>query len=130
MAPGARPPVRLSIPADARFLRVARLTAAAIAGDLDFTVEDIEDLRVAVDEACAVLIDGERSDDAVLDLAYREADGGLVIEGATTVGAGTVPELHVVAAEVLAMTADACDFATDERQRTFTLRKEPSGQGA
>lgn len=97
-------PVRLVIPARARFLRIARLTAAGIAGDLGFGLDAIEDLRVAVDEVCAVLIDAAIGD-AELELVYRATDEGLVIEGSCT-NSGAVPDLHPVAQELLAMTAD------------------------
>ena len=50
-------PIRLTIPADFRYLRLARVTAAAIAADLDFSVQDIDDVRVAVDELAALLIE-------------------------------------------------------------------------
>jgi serine/threonine-protein kinase RsbW len=97
-------PVRLVIPARARFLRIARLTAAGIAGDIGFGLDAIEDLRVAVDEVCAVLIDGTDGD-GELELVYRATDDGLVIEG-SCVNGGAVPDLHPVAQELLAMTAD------------------------
>ncbi|HEY6533683.1 MAG TPA: hypothetical protein VIY72_15345 [Acidimicrobiales bacterium] len=97
-------PVRLVIPARARFLRLARLTAAGIAGDLGFGLDAIEDLRVAVDEVCAALIDGVDGD-TELELVYQATSDGLVIEGTCTNGGG-VPELHPVARELLAMTAD------------------------
>lgn len=97
-------PVRLVIPAQARFLRLARLTAAGIAGDLGFGLEPIEDLRVAVDEVCAILIEGA-SDGAELELRYRITGEGLVIEGSCA-NPGAEPELHPVARELLAMTAD------------------------
>ena len=97
-------PVRLVIPAQARFLRLARLTAAGIAGDLGFGLEAIEDLRVAVDEAAAILIEGA-GDTAEIELVYRATDGGLVIEGSCE-NPGAEPEIHPVARELLAMTAD------------------------
>lgn len=97
-------PVRLVIPARARYLRLARLTAAGIAGDLGFGLEPIEDLRVAVDEVCAILIDGV-SDGVDLELTYTAADDGLVIEGSCT-NPGADPDPHPVARELLAMTAD------------------------
>jgi len=97
-------PVRLVIPARARYLRLARLTAAGIAGDLGFGLEAIEDLRVAVDEVCAILIEGV-SDHAELELVYRAADDGLVIEGSCP-NPGAEPDPHPVARELLAMTAD------------------------
>lgn len=97
-------PVRLVIPARARFLRLARLTAAGLAGDLGFGLDAIEDLRVAVDEVCAVLIDGVDAD-TELELVYTGTDDGLLIEG-SCINANGVPDLHPVARELLAMTAD------------------------
>jgi serine/threonine-protein kinase RsbW len=102
--PADHSPVRLVIPAHARFLRLARLIAAGIAGDLGFGLEAIEDLRVAVDEVCAVLIEGAAAD-AEVELVYRATDEGLVIEGSCA-NLGTAPLIHPVARELLAMTAD------------------------
>lgn len=48
--------VRLSVPADRAFVYVLRTTAASMAARLDFTVDDIEDLRIAVGEAAALLV--------------------------------------------------------------------------
>lgn len=50
-------PMELVIPADHRSLRVARVTSSAAAAHLDVDVEAIEDLWLAVGEACAVLLD-------------------------------------------------------------------------
>lgn len=44
--------VELRIPAVPEFVGVARLAAAGIASRLDFSIEDIEDLKLAVAEAC------------------------------------------------------------------------------
>jgi serine/threonine-protein kinase RsbW len=111
-------PVRLVVPAQARFLRLARLTAAGIAGDMGFGLEAIEDLRVAIDEVCAILIE-RAADDSQLDLTYKVSDGGLVIEGSCR-NPGAVPELHPVAAELLAMTAD--DYAVDAADGVVSFR--------
>ncbi|HLI15767.1 MAG TPA: hypothetical protein VKV23_06925 [Acidimicrobiales bacterium] len=42
--------VLLSLPADARFGALARMCASALASQLGFAVDEIEDLRLAVDE--------------------------------------------------------------------------------
>jgi serine/threonine-protein kinase RsbW len=114
-------PVRLVIPAQPRFLRLARLTAAGIAGDLGFSLEAIEDLRVAVDEVCAILMDGV-ADGGELDLSYRGTDDGLVIEGSCT-NPGAVPDLHPVARELLAMTADDYSVFAAGENVSFRLLK-------
>jgi serine/threonine-protein kinase RsbW len=48
--------VELQVPASGAYLTVLRTAAAGLAARLDFTLDDIEDLRIAVDEACALLL--------------------------------------------------------------------------
>jgi serine/threonine-protein kinase RsbW len=48
--------VELRIPAKAEWVAVARLAVAAVASRLDFSVEDIEDVRLAIAEACTNVI--------------------------------------------------------------------------
>ena len=50
------PDVELRIPADSAYLAVLRTATAGLAARLDFTLDDIEDLRIAVDEACAMVL--------------------------------------------------------------------------
>lgn len=48
--------VAVRMPADGAYLSVLRTATAGLAARLDFTLDDIEDLRIAVDEACAMLL--------------------------------------------------------------------------
>jgi serine/threonine-protein kinase RsbW len=48
--------VDLTIPSGADLLVLARLTAATVASRAGFDVEEVEDLRLAVDELCVALI--------------------------------------------------------------------------
>ncbi|HTL23608.1 MAG TPA: ATP-binding protein [Mycobacteriales bacterium] len=48
--------VVLRLPAESAYLSVLRTATASLASRLDFTLDDIEDLRIAVDEACALLL--------------------------------------------------------------------------
>jgi serine/threonine-protein kinase RsbW len=57
-----RPDVELRIPADSAYLAVLRTATAGLAARLDFTLDDIEDLRIAVDEACAMVLPQARAD--------------------------------------------------------------------
>lgn len=116
--------IRLSIPAEMRFLRIARLTAAGIAGDLGFGLQDVEDLRVAVDEMCAALID-DADPGVEFELAYLIGDGRIEIDGRCS-QAGPPPEMHPVARELLSMTADDFSIEGDHDGRRFRLIKRRS----
>jgi serine/threonine-protein kinase RsbW len=48
--------VLLVVPADGSYLAVLRTATAGLAARLQFTLDQIEDLRIAVDEACAMLL--------------------------------------------------------------------------
>ena len=48
--------VVLRLPAAGAYLSVLRTATAALASRLDFTLDDIEDLRIGVSEACALLL--------------------------------------------------------------------------
>jgi serine/threonine-protein kinase RsbW len=48
--------VVLVVPADNTYLAVLRTATAGLAARLGMTLDQIEDLRIAVDEACAILV--------------------------------------------------------------------------
>ena len=48
--------VELRVPADPAYLAVLRTATAGLAARLDLTLDEIEDLRIAVDEACALVL--------------------------------------------------------------------------
>lgn len=51
-----RDAVTVRLPAASAYLSVLRTATAGLAARLDFTLDEIEDLRIAVDEACAMLL--------------------------------------------------------------------------
>ena len=58
----AAPDAELRLPADSAYLAVLRTATAGLAARINFTLDDIEDLRIAVDEACAILLPQARPD--------------------------------------------------------------------
>lgn len=67
---GTTDTVHLRVPADPAYLAVIRTATAGLAARLDLTLDEIEDLRIAVDEACALLIDHQPHAGADLDAAF------------------------------------------------------------
>jgi serine/threonine-protein kinase RsbW len=53
--------VRIRVPARADVLHVVRSVVGSVAAQRDLTIDAIEDLRIAVDEACAQLIAAQGS---------------------------------------------------------------------
>lgn len=118
--------VRLSLPAEPRFLRVARLTAASLVADLGVDLEGVEDLRVAIDELSAALI-AEAPPGSSLDLRFGLDGRSLTVEGEVR-GRWDVPfTLHPVATALLEIVAH--DYAVDQSEagRSFRLVVDPGG---
>jgi serine/threonine-protein kinase RsbW len=66
--------VRLDVPATADRFRLVRLLVSGMASQHDADLDDLEDLRLAVGEVCALVVDG-RSDGDRLHVAARVDDG-------------------------------------------------------
>lgn len=48
--------IELTLPVNAAYVSAARLTASSISNRIGFNIEDIEDIKAAVSEACIFLI--------------------------------------------------------------------------
>jgi anti-sigma regulatory factor (Ser/Thr protein kinase) len=72
--------VRLAVPATPEFLRLARVTAAGLASRLGFSYDEVEDLRLAIDELCFGLT-GVHGRAGIVRVRYLVLDGALEVEG-------------------------------------------------
>ena len=68
--------VELRIPGKAEWVAVARLAISAVASRMQFSMEEIEDIRLAVAEACTDAIQ-RVSGDAQIDIACRSDERSL-----------------------------------------------------
>jgi serine/threonine-protein kinase RsbW len=82
--------VELRIPSRAEWVGVARLAVAGIASRLQFSIDDIEDLKLAVAEACTNCIQHATGSDTII-IACRILPDRLTIS-VTDHGRGTSPE--------------------------------------
>lgn len=72
--------VRLTVPALPEFLRLTRVTAAGLASRLGFSFDEVEDLRLAIDEMCYGLT-GAGGQPGTVQVRYVMSPGVLVVEG-------------------------------------------------
>lgn len=81
--------IRLRLPADPAYGRVARITASSLALRLGLPFQRIDDLRLAIDEAVVLLLRDE-PEDGSLSVTFSMVDHGLVVE---LVGSPNAPPL-------------------------------------
>jgi serine/threonine-protein kinase RsbW len=120
--------VELRLPADGAYLSVLRTATAGLAARLDFTLDEIEDLRIAVDEACALLLP-DAVPGAMMTCSFSLSDRSLAVTVRVPSRTGRVPKRNTFAWTVL--TALAGDVDTDvssDGTVSVTLLKR-GGQG-
>jgi serine/threonine-protein kinase RsbW len=83
--------VEITLPADPTYLALLRTASAALAARLDFTLDEIEDLRIAVDEAGALLLPHSAAT-GQLSCVFRLSDQSLAIDVSVSGGDGALDE--------------------------------------
>jgi serine/threonine-protein kinase RsbW len=78
-AGGRRTEVELRLPAEGVYATIVRTTAAGLAARLDFTIDEIEDLRIAIGEASALVIP-QADPDTDLVCRFLLAPGSMTVE--------------------------------------------------
>lgn len=105
--------VELTVPASTEYLGVVRTATAGLAARLSFSLDEIEDLRIAVDEACVMLLSLRAPDppgSRTLTCRYRVLEDGLCVRVSSPVGPNvTMPGDQSFAWQVL--TAHASDVS-------------------
>ena len=123
--------VEVRVPADGAYVATLRLTAASLAARCDLTIDDIEDLRLAVDEACALLLPYAGPDstvDARFMLAPRRLAVTATVDTPGVSDAG--PDRSGFAWSVLSALASevSVDGAEGRLAITVTKRRETASQ--
>jgi serine/threonine-protein kinase RsbW len=128
-APAVGGAIELVVPADTRLVRLARLVASGVAASAGFDVEQIEDLRVAVDEGCTALIEG--GDGSPLLLSFEVDEDGLEIVGSTNSAgvAGFEPDRLTLSDQILHVVVDEHELVADHGRAGFRLLKRRSDPG-
>jgi serine/threonine-protein kinase RsbW len=122
--------VELTVPATASYVSVLRTVTASLAARRDFTIDEIDDLRIAVDEASALLLPhagtGARLS-AEFDGSATALRVSVSLSGLTDAGAITLDETSF-AWLVLSALADHVSTATAGDRLSVTLSKARSAR--
>jgi serine/threonine-protein kinase RsbW len=107
--------VVLRLPAEGAYLSVLRSATASLASRLDFTLDDIEDLRIAVDEACAMLLSHAIAG-ADLTCSFELLEDALNVAVSVPTYDGKLPSRETFAWTVLTALAGDVDATVDSDQ--------------
>lgn len=118
---GTQPEVHLTIPASPEFVRIARVTATGLASRAGFSIDEVEDLRLAIDELCFTLV-GTKGREGRLVLFYRLEDKELEIQGLLEGGGEVTPRISEWSDQIL-------DALVDEHEMGWSPEAETAGRG-
>ena len=115
--------VRLELPIDTRYIRVARLVASGMGSTAGLDVDGVDDLRIAVDELCAALF--ELANGGPVSLTFALNDYGVDVEG----HAPAAPSAHIdmerfaLSQQILGVACDGFSLDVDGGVARFSLQK-------
>lgn len=115
------PEVHLAVPATPEFVRLARVTATGLASRAGFSIDEVEDLRLAIDELCFTLI-GSKGREGRLELRYRLDGTALEVQGSVECQDDNVPHLSDWSDKIL-------DALVDEHEVGRTVAATDSACG-
>lgn len=118
--------VVLTVPADGAYLSVLRTAAAGLAARLHFTLDEIEDLRIAVDEACAMLL-ADSSADTDLSCRFEVSEDALTVAVSVPATRRKLPGTDTFAWMVLSALAGDVRSDSSGGRATIWLTKHRSG---
>jgi serine/threonine-protein kinase RsbW len=122
--------VTVRLPAEGAYLSVLRTATAGLAARLDFTLDEIEDLRIAVDEACAMLLN-QAVPGASLECAFTLGHDVMTIAVSVPCLAPEQPATDTFAWTVLTALAGSVDaYVGPGDVLTIVLRKTRESPGS
>lgn len=122
--PDGREEIQLILPSNTQHLRLARLVAAGVAAPAGLGIDDVDDLRMAVDELCTTLVEaGSGAEPMTLTFSY--GDGVVEVCGVASVHQPLALDERRLALsnEILAVVADEHALEPDGTSLRFRLVK-------
>jgi serine/threonine-protein kinase RsbW len=113
--------VSLTVPARPEYLRLVRLAAADSGTRAELSIEEVEDLRIAVDELTYALV-GDEPPDELLTLKYTASPGLVEIEASIPAAGGPI-DVDEVSKSIIGAVVDEHELVDDGVTRRFRLTK-------
>lgn len=118
--------IRLAVPATPEFFRLARVAASGVASRLAFTYDDVDDLRLAIDELCFALTGGKGREGWLLT-TYAAAGDALEVRATASFSVDSGPQLSELSNAILDALVDEHEvYQDDSGSPSFRLLKRRS----
>lgn len=113
--------IEIVLPGHSQFMHLARLMASGVAGTFGLPLTVIEDVRIAVDEVCATLI--EVGDGHPVKLVFTIAEEKLLVTGTAAANSSGHPDADrlTLSFQMLDVLTDEHHFAQEDGQATFRV---------
>ncbi len=112
----------LTVPPDSRMARVARLAATALGSVAGFSVDDNDDLRIAVDELVVMSIEGGAGD-VTMRFSVSEQEVRVDTETPAAGDLEVNPERFVLSEQILGVVTDYYEVQTANGTLTASFTK-------
>jgi hypothetical protein len=120
--------IELTIPPDPRLLRLVRLVASGLASTAGFDVDELDDLRIAVDEAVSALLEG--GDGSRMPMRF-DVEGGQVAMSASTPTTTDDPldaDRLEISTQILAAVCDEHDLQVKDGRLEVRICRRAGGR--
>jgi serine/threonine-protein kinase RsbW len=112
--------IEVRLPATAAHLPVLRTLSADLAARLDFNLDEVADLRMAVDEACAGLV-ARAAEPPQLRVSFKAENGTLWVIASAHTTDGAAPARDTFGWRVLTALVDEVNTAADPDTKLVTV---------
>ena len=113
-------PTILSFPADTAYVALSRTVAASMAALADLPIDQLEDVRLAVDEAVTQVI-ADAPQDSIVECRFALTGDGLHVEISGASRSRQVPSSTTFGWTVLSALVDSVTAGVDDGVLTLTL---------
>jgi serine/threonine-protein kinase RsbW len=114
--------IRLELPVDVRVIRIARLVAGGLAATAGLDIDEIDDLRIAVDEGCGALF--ELGDGSPVNLTFAVEEQQVEVAGRTPSHTPRFDSARFrLSEQILSAACDGHSWGVDRGVAYFRLHK-------
>ncbi len=117
--------ITLTFAPDPFLLRVVRLAASSMANDVGFTITELDDLTLAIDELTAALLDVATGE---VQVTITSHDGGVTVEGVASAADDAI-ELGPMATLIIQRTTDEFLVDADRDRPGYRMTKHRATVG-